>query len=60
MLGLYIFGALLGWFGGTYVYLQLSSRFKQSHPIWLAALVGGIVGLAAPPVLNVMQRLLTK
>jgi len=60
MLALYIFGGLLGWFGGTYVYSQLPSRLKQNHPVWLAALVGGIVGLAASPVLNVMQRLLTR
>jgi hypothetical protein len=60
MLVLYILGALLGWFGGNYAYSQLPTRFKEKHPIWSGGVVGGIVGLAAPPLLNVMQRLLVK
>ena len=60
MLALYILGALLGWFGGNYIYSLLPSTFRQNHPVWFAGLVGGIIGLAGPPLLNVMHGLLTK
>jgi hypothetical protein len=60
MLPLYILSALLGWFGANYIYALLPSPFKQNHPLWSASLVGGIIGLGIPTVLNVVLGLLTK
>ena len=60
MLALYILSAVLGWFGANYIYSLLPRTFKQNHPSWSASLVGGIIGLAVPPLLNVILGLLTK
>jgi len=60
MLALYILSAVLGWFGANYIYSLLPSTFKQNHPSWSAGLVGGIIGLGIPALLNVILGLLTK
>jgi hypothetical protein len=60
MLALYVVGALLGWCGGDLIYSLLPSAFKRDHPVWCGGLVGGIVGLAIPPVLSSVYSLLTK
>jgi len=59
-MALYILSALLGWFGGNYIYSLLPSAFKQSHPIWSAGLVGAIGGFVFPALLNVVQGLVAK
>jgi hypothetical protein len=60
MPALYILSALLGWFGANYIYSLLPCTFKQNHPSWSASLVGGIIGLTVPALLNVLLSLLTK
>jgi hypothetical protein len=56
----YILSALLGWFGGNYIYSLLPSAFRQNHPLWSAGVVGGIVGLAIPTLFNAVQGVLSK
>ncbi len=60
ILVLYTLSALLGWFGAIYIYSLLPSTFKQNHPSWSASLVGGIIGLGIPTLLDVILGLLTK
>jgi hypothetical protein len=60
MLGFYVLGGLLGWFAYRPVHSILPPAFRQNHPIWSAAFVGGAIGLEIPTILNVVQGLMTK
>jgi hypothetical protein len=60
MLGFYVLGGLLGWFAYRPVHSILPATFRQNHPIWSAAFVGGTIGLAIPTILNVVHGLMTK
>ena len=59
-LSLTVLAGAIGWISAQYVYGQLSATFKERQPLLAALVVGGIVGLVVPSVLNVLVQLTSR